>query len=172
MVMLQKQHIPFWLGDQFAILSTFLSRNNLRTLLVAKKIYVLRPESFCVSNFAIQKIQTFWASEGMLSDLVKRRSSGILRQKVYDDLVHKVLGVFWYSFVMQEQSSVAGPCQFSSCTLFHLLTWFDVESSLMTENVILTTKLVSLWWPSDRQIPLLGLNQARVCGGSALLSKS
>ena len=150
----------------------FFCRGTIYALYWSRKtIYALRPESFCASNFAIQKVQTFWASEGMLSDLVKRRSSGILRQKVYDDLVHKVLGVFWYSFVMQEQSSVAGPCQFSSCTLFHLLTWFDVESSLMTE-IIITTKLVSLWWPSDRQIPLLGLNQARVCGGSALLSKS
>ena len=36
-MMLQKQHIPFWLGDQIAILCTFLSRNDLRTLLVAKK---------------------------------------------------------------------------------------------------------------------------------------
>ena len=81
----------------------------------------------------------------MFSDPVKRGSSGILRQRVYDDLVHKVPGVFWYFFVMQEQSNVARPCQFSLCTLFHLLTWFDVESSLMTENVILTTKLVSLW---------------------------
>ena len=81
----------------------------------------------------------------MFSDPVKRKRSRILRQKIYDDLVHKVPAVFWYSFVMQEQSIVARPCQFSSCTMaFYLLIWFDVESSLMTE-IIITTKLVSLW---------------------------
>ena len=35
-MMLQKQHIPFWLGDQILIICTFLLRNDLRTLLVAK----------------------------------------------------------------------------------------------------------------------------------------
>ena len=35
-MMLQKQHIPFWNGDQIAILCTFLSQNDLRTLFVAK----------------------------------------------------------------------------------------------------------------------------------------
>ena len=27
-----------------------------------KTIYALRPESFCALNFAIRKVQTFWAS--------------------------------------------------------------------------------------------------------------
>ena len=71
-MMLQKQHIPFWNGDQIAILCTFLSQNDLRTLFVAKNhlrtffvaktIYTLRLESFCALNFAIRKVQTFWAS--------------------------------------------------------------------------------------------------------------
>ena len=40
----------------------FCCKNNLRTFFVAKTIYALRPESFCALNFAIWKVQTFWAS--------------------------------------------------------------------------------------------------------------
>ena len=39
-------------------------KTNLRTFgtNVAKTIYALCPESFCALNFAIRKVQTFWAS--------------------------------------------------------------------------------------------------------------
>ena len=76
-MVLQKQHIPFQIGDQISILCTFLLRNDLSTLFVAKNhlrtfivtktIYALCPESFCALNFAIQKIQTFWASGGQVA---------------------------------------------------------------------------------------------------------
>ena len=74
--MLQKQHIHFRLGDQIAILCTFLSRKQFTHFIrrekwfthffVAKAIYALRPEIFCALNFAIRKVQTFWASAGEL----------------------------------------------------------------------------------------------------------
>ena len=65
-MMLQKQHISFRLGDQIAILCPFLSRKQFTHFFVAKTIYALSPESFCVLKVAIRKVQTFWASE--LSD--------------------------------------------------------------------------------------------------------
>ena len=71
-MMLQKQHIPYWLGDRIAILCTFLSQKHSRTLFVeknklwpffvAKTIYALRLESFCALKVAIRKVHTFWAS--------------------------------------------------------------------------------------------------------------
>ena len=46
------------------IYALYLSqKNDLRTFFVGKTIYALRPESFCALNFAIWKIQTFWASD-------------------------------------------------------------------------------------------------------------
>ena len=61
-MMLQKQHIPLWLGYQIAILCVFCRQNDLCTLFVAKTIYAFRLESFCALNFAIRKVQTFGAS--------------------------------------------------------------------------------------------------------------
>ena len=73
-MVLQKQHIPFWLGDQIAIYvifcrkndlrTLFVAKNDLRTFFVAKTINALCPESFCMLNFAVWKVQTFWASWG------------------------------------------------------------------------------------------------------------
>ena len=44
------------------ILTLFVAKNDLHTFFVAKTIYALLPESFCALNFAIRKVQTFWAS--------------------------------------------------------------------------------------------------------------
>ena len=44
------------------LLTLFVAKNGLRTFFVVKAINVLRLESFCALNFAIRKVQTFWAS--------------------------------------------------------------------------------------------------------------
>ena len=62
-MMLQKQHIRFWLGDQIAILCTFFVAKMIYALYLSRKrIYALRPECFCALIFAIRKVQTFWGT--------------------------------------------------------------------------------------------------------------
>ena len=58
----QKLFMHFFVTKR--IYAYFLCReNNLHAFFVAKKIYALRPESFCALKGAIRKVQTFWASD-------------------------------------------------------------------------------------------------------------
>ena len=47
----------------------FCRENDLHAFFVAKTIYALRPESFRVLKVAIRKVQTFWASVGVMVSL-------------------------------------------------------------------------------------------------------
>ena len=60
--LLQKlfEHI-FLLQKQFT--HTLWLRKRFTRFFVAKTIYALRLESFCVLKVAIRKVQTFWASD-------------------------------------------------------------------------------------------------------------
>ena len=68
--LLQKwfEHI-FLLQKQFT--HTLWLRKRFTRFFVAKTIYALRLESFCVLKVAIRKVQTFWASEGLVGILFK-----------------------------------------------------------------------------------------------------
>ena len=51
------------------IYALYLSRKIIYTLFVAKTIYAVLLESFCALNFAIWKVQTFWASERAIDEI-------------------------------------------------------------------------------------------------------
>ena len=70
-MMLQNSIYPFELEIKLlfyvlfcrdVIYTLYLSQKRFTHFFVAKTIYTLRPESFCALNFAIRKVQTFWAS--------------------------------------------------------------------------------------------------------------
>ena len=80
LVLLQKRFTHFFVAktiyapflSQKEFTRTFFCRkNNLLTFFVAKTIYALSPESFCALKVAIRKVQTFWASEGLVGILFK-----------------------------------------------------------------------------------------------------
>ena len=49
---------------------TLLSRKRFTVFFVAKTIYALRPECFCVLKVEIRKVQTFWASALHLQTMI------------------------------------------------------------------------------------------------------
>ena len=49
----------------------FVAKTIYSLFFVAKTIYALSPESFCALKVAIRKVQTFWASEGLVGILFK-----------------------------------------------------------------------------------------------------
>merc|ERR1711994_1118625 len=59
----------------------FVAKNDLCVIFVAKTIYALRPESFCALKVAIWKVQTFWASGGVVPPNSAKEKNLLFRSK-------------------------------------------------------------------------------------------